>query len=674
MRRHRHARRAAGAPLAPWRSAGEARQADQGRFRDGARLRPVARAMSEASEIGLRAAIRDKVAAAGTSFYWAMRLLPEARRDAMYAIYAFCREVDDIADDDARDEDKRVRSTTGGARSTRSSPARAHRPLGRVLAADVARFDLRREDFLAVIDGMEMDAGAPIDAPSLAELDLYCDRVASAVGRLSVRVFGVDSPTADARRVPSRPRVAAHQHPARPRRGRRARPALSAARVPGRRRHRRDRSRRGPAPSQPRARLRAACRSCREPFRASARRHGALSAPADAAGARHGRGLSCAARAAAPPRLAATRRADQAAQADEALARLAPRPAMTQPHRVHVVGAGLAGLAAALTLAEAGVGVVLHEAAPQAGGRCRSYFDATLGCRIDNGNHLLIAGNRAAMRYLARSARGGTLTGPREAAYPFLDRAHAASAGRLRPNAGKLPWWMLVPSRRVKGTGPSTISRRAISPRAGRRGGERTRSIGVADLSPAMAALGGRRAQHRGRGRLGAGCFGAGAARELGRGRRACIPLVPREGLSESLIDPALAKLRARGAELRFGSRLRAMEFADDRAGVARFRGRARAAFGRRGGGPGRARAGRGAARSRSRRRPTNSAPSSTRITASPCAATRPGSSASSAASPNGCSASTTCSRSRSAPPTGSSTCRPTSWRRCLWHDVVARL
>jgi hydroxysqualene dehydroxylase len=93
-----------------------------------------------------------------------------------------------------------------------------------------------------------------------------------------------------------------------------------------------------------------------------------------------------------------------------------------QPHRVHVVGAGLAGLAASLALADSGVGVVLHEAAPQAGGRCRSYLDATLGCRIDNGNHLLIAANRAAMRYVERIGATATLTGPGVAVYPFLDR------------------------------------------------------------------------------------------------------------------------------------------------------------------------------------------------------------------------------------------------------------
>jgi presqualene diphosphate synthase len=152
--------------------------------------------MSDGTPSDLRAAIRDKVAAAGTSFYWAMRLLPAPRREAMYAIYAFCREVDDIADSD----DALAVKQAGLDRWRREIDAiyagTSALPLGRILAADAATFHLRREDFLAVIDGMAMDAEQDIRAPSLAELDLYCDRVASAVGRLSVRAFGDDSAAA----------------------------------------------------------------------------------------------------------------------------------------------------------------------------------------------------------------------------------------------------------------------------------------------------------------------------------------------------------------------------------------------------------------------------------------------------------------------------------------------
>jgi len=153
--------------------------------------------MNDRAATALRAQIRDKVAAAGTSFYWAMRLLPEARREAMYAIYAFCREVDDIADSDARAEDKRVGLDEWRLEIDAIFAGTSKLPLGRVLAEEVARFHLRRDDFRAIIDGMEMDAREAIQAPTLATLDLYCDRVASAVGRLSVRAFGVDSPDGD---------------------------------------------------------------------------------------------------------------------------------------------------------------------------------------------------------------------------------------------------------------------------------------------------------------------------------------------------------------------------------------------------------------------------------------------------------------------------------------------
>jgi len=144
-----------------------------------------------------RAAIRARVAAAGTSFYWAMRLLPQARREAMFAVYAFCREVDDIADSDDPPAVKRAALARWREEVEAIYAGQADTPLPIILAEIAITYRLRREDFLAVIDGMEMDAAADIRAPALAELDLYCDRVASAVGRLSVRIFGADLPEAD---------------------------------------------------------------------------------------------------------------------------------------------------------------------------------------------------------------------------------------------------------------------------------------------------------------------------------------------------------------------------------------------------------------------------------------------------------------------------------------------
>src|SRR6516162_8495053 len=135
---------------------------------------------------------------------------------------------------------------------------------------------------------------------------------------------------------------------------------------------------------------------------------------------------------------------------------------MTIAGQAHVVGAGLAGLAAATALADAGRPVRLYEASGHAGGRCRSYFDAELGCRIDNGNHLLLAGNRAARDYLDRIGAHETLEGPLDAVFAFAD---AASGERwaLRLNRGPLPWWIGSAARRVPGTRPADYLAAALS-------------------------------------------------------------------------------------------------------------------------------------------------------------------------------------------------------------------
>ena len=128
--------------------------------------------------------------AAGSSFYTAMRLLPKERREAMYAVYAFCRAVDDVADDGGPADMRRAELVRWGADI---DALYAGRPAPRVrdLVEPIRRYGLLREDFHAVIDGMAMDAFEDIVAPDEVTLDLYCDRVASAVGRLSVRIFGI---------------------------------------------------------------------------------------------------------------------------------------------------------------------------------------------------------------------------------------------------------------------------------------------------------------------------------------------------------------------------------------------------------------------------------------------------------------------------------------------------
>jgi phytoene synthase len=136
------------------------------------------------------AALRKQVS--GSSFYAGMRVLPKAEREAMYAIYGFCRLVDDIADDEVGDRPSRAAALDTWRHDLDSLYAGDDPGQAALVAEAVRRFGLKRADFEAVIDGMAMDVARDIRWPPMAELDLYCDRVASAVGRLSVRVFGMD--------------------------------------------------------------------------------------------------------------------------------------------------------------------------------------------------------------------------------------------------------------------------------------------------------------------------------------------------------------------------------------------------------------------------------------------------------------------------------------------------
>jgi presqualene diphosphate synthase len=143
------------------------------------------------SVAALSAAPSAETRASGSSFYTAMRVLPPPQRAAMFEIYSFCRAVDDIADDGGP-RLPRAEALAQWRRDIDALAAGKPAPAGlEHLGEAIRSFDLAREDFLAVIDGMEMDVDRDIQAPDYATLDLYCDRVASAVGRLSVRVFGV---------------------------------------------------------------------------------------------------------------------------------------------------------------------------------------------------------------------------------------------------------------------------------------------------------------------------------------------------------------------------------------------------------------------------------------------------------------------------------------------------
>lgn len=148
--------------------------------------------MTNAENIGAPAAKAVRKKASGSSFYIAMRLMPVEERDAMFAIYAFCRKVDDIADDGVGTRAERHEKLDQWRDDLRGLYAGTIAPQVRFLAPAVAKYGLRLEDFLAVLDGMDMDVAENIVAPDLATLDLYCDRVASAVGRLSIKVFGME--------------------------------------------------------------------------------------------------------------------------------------------------------------------------------------------------------------------------------------------------------------------------------------------------------------------------------------------------------------------------------------------------------------------------------------------------------------------------------------------------
>ncbi|MCU0839095.1 MAG: hydroxysqualene dehydroxylase HpnE [Rhodospirillales bacterium] len=231
---------------------------------------------------------------------------------------------------------------------------------------------------------------------------------------------------------------------------------------------------------------------------------------------------------------------------------------------IHVVGAGVAGLAAAVDLARAGVPVTVYEAAGHAGGRCRSYFDGELGCRIDNGNHLLLSGNRSVIAYLAATGGGDGLAGPDRAEFPFVDLA-TGERWTVRPNSGWVPWWIFDPRRRVPGSRPSDYARglklawapaeATVAQTLGPNGAAFTRfweplAVGVLNTEADAAA---------------AHLLWPVLNETFARGEAACRPRIAREGLSETFVDPALATLRRAGGRLRLHTRVQRLAIANER-------------------------------------------------------------------------------------------------------------
>lgn len=231
---------------------------------------------------------------------------------------------------------------------------------------------------------------------------------------------------------------------------------------------------------------------------------------------------------------------------------------------VHVIGAGLAGLSAAVRLTQAGHTVHLYEAAPRAGGRCRSYFDPRLDCTIDNGGHVILGANAATLAYVDTIGSRAEMLEVAPARFPFVDLV-TGETWSLRPNAGPLPWWLLAPARRVPGLGLADYARLGRLLAAGasetvtdcitpgsalyRRFVEPLATAVMNTLPEEAAAL----------------PLAAVLRTTLLRGERACRPMLARRGLSFALIDPALAWLERHGASFRANARIDQLTLAANR-------------------------------------------------------------------------------------------------------------
>jgi hydroxysqualene dehydroxylase len=229
---------------------------------------------------------------------------------------------------------------------------------------------------------------------------------------------------------------------------------------------------------------------------------------------------------------------------------------------IHIIGAGLAGLAAAVRLVETSANVIVHEATNYPGGRCRSYYDQATDLTIDNGNHLLLSGNHAALSYARAIGAESLLVGPQTADFAFIDLA-TRERWTVRLNDGLLPWWIFDPRRRVPGTSAGDYLR--LAPLLWSKDDQTVcQAVGCAGtlyqrlIHPLLlAALNVDPSD-------GSARLAATIVREtLLRGGEACRPLIARKGLGAALIEPAVAYLHKRGAEVKLSHELRRLRFAD---------------------------------------------------------------------------------------------------------------
>jgi hydroxysqualene dehydroxylase len=237
---------------------------------------------------------------------------------------------------------------------------------------------------------------------------------------------------------------------------------------------------------------------------------------------------------------------------------------------VHIIGAGISGLSAAVRLANANCRVHVHEATQQAGGRCRSYFDAATNLTIDNGNHLLLSGNRHAMAYATSIGSEAGLVGPKRAQFPFVDLT-TGQRWQLDLGDSRLPLWIFDEARRVPDTG--LLDYLALMPLVWAAPGRL-----VGDSIPCKGTLYQRLVQPLLLAALNvdppegsAGLAGAVVRETLLAGGMACRPLIAREGLSAVLVEPAIKLLQARGADIQFGHELRAFGMSANNVGELKF-------------------------------------------------------------------------------------------------------
>tara|TARA_B100000676_G_scaffold313526_1_gene396227 strand:- start:13888 stop:15174 length:1287 start_codon:yes stop_codon:yes gene_type:complete len=232
---------------------------------------------------------------------------------------------------------------------------------------------------------------------------------------------------------------------------------------------------------------------------------------------------------------------------------------------IHVIGAGVSGLACATRAVMSGVDVAVYEAAGHAGGRARSFHDESLGCMIDNGNHLLLGANEATRAYLADIDARDTIREIRPAAFPFLD-LKSGKRWRVRPGRNFPPTWIFSGDRRIPNTRPMEYFRQINKLR--RAGNLETVAQAVGTDSVLYENLWQpicKAALNTDAAEASASLMWRVIRKTFLRGEEACRPWLFYKGLGAALVRPAQKFLTDQGAQIRFKARLRGIRWSDNR-------------------------------------------------------------------------------------------------------------